>query len=246
MFDILGLRRSRRASLTLFVSPLLAAVATGCLSGGGGGHGGGASPNYDISGQWSVHEEISSASGVCAGSVGETDDYTLTATQDGGELTVTVSTLPGTTFHGTMSGDKIAWTGGYDDGEGHVTFTGMDVAITSLTSYAGTVNWKWSGDGESCRGVTAVNGSRPDPIEPLNDDKPSTINNKNDDDCREACSVIQDCFADLSMEQCIEGCVEGFDNDSCEACFEMSSCDDFMPCIGDYCGAPVDEWDWQP
>jgi hypothetical protein len=211
----------------------------GC--GAGKGSGGRPQPKYDVSGTWSVQEGVATASGVCSGSVGRTNNYTITIEQDAAALTVTVSALPGTTFHGTISGDRVTWSGSFREDEGTTTFTDMDLRVDSTTTYSGTVSWRWSGGGESCTGTTEVSGSRPDPVKPYG----GTESTVSEADCKEACGIIQGCFAQLDMSECMSGCAESFANASCEACLELTNCNDIMPCIGDHCGAPVDEWNWQ-
>ena len=136
----------------------------GILASGGGGGGGDdlAEPIGDISGTWTVSEVVTAASGVCAESVGATDTYQVTVTQDGNDLTVAT---PDGTFSGTLDGNAFEWTGSFPDDGGVLDINSMDVTVAAdCNSMSGTVNWSWSGGGESCSGTASVNGARDDAV----------------------------------------------------------------------------------
>jgi len=61
----------------------------------------------DVSGAWAIHETIDNS--ACNGT-GATDDYSINVTQQGGQITVVAGA---NTFHGTVDGNTIAWTGQY-------------------------------------------------------------------------------------------------------------------------------------
>lgn len=115
----------------------------------------------DLTGTWEISELITEASGVCSGVVGDMSTYTLTAVQDGNDLTVTVGNdaleNAGAVFTGTVSGDHINWSGSYPTNGGTTEVTSTDITATN-TELSGTGNWNWSDGDDSCSGKTQVTG----------------------------------------------------------------------------------------
>jgi hypothetical protein len=81
-------------------------------------------PTVDLTGTWLVLEEIVAADGGCSGSIGERDSYSLHAFPSGNTMRVEA---PAGQFTGTVSSNRIQWTGSYNDDGGRVTITRMDV-----------------------------------------------------------------------------------------------------------------------
>jgi len=139
----------------LVVTSLLAACGGG---GGGDGAGPGATPPADVSGTWAIHETIDDH--ACNGT-GDTADYSISVTQQGNQITVVAGA---NTFHGTVNGNSIGWTGQYSDASlgGYVTITSMTVTVNGA-SLSGSAHWDFrttqSGT-VACSGTTAVSGTR--------------------------------------------------------------------------------------
>jgi hypothetical protein len=135
------------------------ALLGACSGGGGSGGAAPAAPIAQISGTWRITEEITTASGPCAGEVGNRASYDLSVSQNGNNITVV---SPAGTFSGTLNGNRIEWRGSYPEDGGTTTITSMNVTYTA-TSLAGTTNWTWSNGSSSCSGTTRVDGSRSSP-----------------------------------------------------------------------------------
>lgn len=128
---------------------------------GCGGGGSTAAPTVDLTGSWEVTETISAADGVCSGSLGDVSVWTASVVQSGSDATVTITSGDnvGAVFHGTISGDKIDWSGSYPTAGGTTTVTGSDVTATN-TTLSGTATWEWSDGVDSCSGATNVSGAK--------------------------------------------------------------------------------------
>lgn len=139
------------------------ASSPGTTGGSSGGTTGGTSNTtgaMDVSGAWAITETVKSASGVCAESIGSSSSYTVNVSQNGSSLTVTVSTLPGQSFSGSLSGSTLSWTGSYAEPSGGTsTITSMSLTVSG-NSLSGNSNWSWSGSGESCTGASSFTGTR--------------------------------------------------------------------------------------
>jgi hypothetical protein len=111
-----------------------------------------------VSGEWLLHEEIDDT--ACGGN-GDTDDYSITVTEDGTGLSVDT---PNGIFTGTISGSKVSWTGQYYSSEdkGWVTIKSLSVTVSG-DSLSGTANWDFRQTKEGaivCSGTTHVSGTR--------------------------------------------------------------------------------------
>ncbi|MDH5766168.1 MAG: hypothetical protein OEZ38_09145 [Gammaproteobacteria bacterium] len=113
-----------------------------------------AAPIGDISGTWAIYEAYTSASAGCSGY----DSYTLTTAQSGNSVTVTDNS--GNVFNGTLSGNKLTWSGSYPDYPG-TTSSNVTVTIgASCTTLTATATWSYSETGFSCSGTSTSTGTR--------------------------------------------------------------------------------------
>lgn len=113
-----------------------------------------AAPIGDISGTWDISESYTSATAGCSGY----NSYTLTTVQSGNSVTVTDNS--GNVFNGTLSGDKLTWSGSYPDYPG-TTSSNVTVTIgTSCTTLTATATWSYSETGFSCSGTSTSTGTR--------------------------------------------------------------------------------------
>lgn len=130
------------------------------LSCGGGGDNV-VTPTVSLSGTWSITETVTSGSGVCADDVGDMRTYTLTVVQSGNNLTATLSgtgtSLDGTVFTGTVSGDQVNWSGSFPEEGGTTTVSDTSITATD-TTLSGSADWQWSDGMDSCTGTTSVTG----------------------------------------------------------------------------------------
>lgn len=115
----------------------------------------------DLTGSWDFSELITEASGVCSGVVNDFTSYTLIADQNGNDITVTVGNdapeNAGSVFTGTVSGDRINWSGSYPTNGGITEVTSTNITATD-SELSGTANWTWSDGYDSCSGKTQVQG----------------------------------------------------------------------------------------
>jgi len=139
---------------------VLAAVAIFALYGCGGGGSSLSPPTVNITGDWDVTETITESSGVCD-PPGTTSHWSASAVQSGNDVTVTITSgdLVGAVFTGTISGDKLNWTGSYPNSGGTLTVESSDVTATN-TTLSGTTNWSWSDGKLSCSGRTQITGTK--------------------------------------------------------------------------------------
>jgi hypothetical protein len=137
------------------------AVLLAVVSMWGCGGGSTEAPTVDLTGDWEVTETIKTADGICSGNVGEVSVWTASVVQNGNDVTVTITSGAnvGAVFTGTVSGNKIDWSGSYPTSGGTTTVTGSDVTATN-TSLSGTASWDWSDSTDSCSGTTSVNGAK--------------------------------------------------------------------------------------
>jgi hypothetical protein len=116
-----------------------------------------------MTGTWQIVETITEASGVCAGSIGDVDTYTIEVDQDGNDLTVTVGNdggqAAGEVFTGTVSGDEVDWTGSFPSDGGITTVKSTDITASN-TSLNGTANWEWTDGSDTCTGKTQIAGTK--------------------------------------------------------------------------------------
>ena len=136
---------------TLFLGLVMAFSLTAC--GGGDDPPSLQPPDFDLSGTWIVKETILSATSVCVDEEGETSSYEITVKQEGNSLTVTT---PAGTFSGTISGDKVQWSGSYPDDGGTTTIAGMELTASSKSKLGGNTEWTWTDGNFSCSGTTQV------------------------------------------------------------------------------------------
>jgi hypothetical protein len=145
-------------------SRILGVIAVGALGiltiigSGGGGSGNGTTDPVDVAGIWNISEQINDTQ---CGRTGDTDNYNVTVTQNGSSITV-VSTDG--TFSGSVSGNKLSWTGQYysnSDGV-WITLTSMSLTING-DSLSGSTNWEARNTQNGavvCTGTTQVTGNR--------------------------------------------------------------------------------------
>lgn len=150
MFKLSCKSFSQLATLTLL------ALVPACSSGGGGSAPtpGGGTPAFDLSGTWSITENIVAATGGCP--TGVQPSYDVVVTQTGSALSVTA---PSGTFAGTMSGAQLSWTGSYPEDGGTTTILSMNLTATDST-LSGSSEWRWSDGSMICTGTTQVSGTR--------------------------------------------------------------------------------------
>lgn len=112
--------------------------------------------SIDMNGTWQISETpISSNCAVPPDPL----QYQLAAVQNGSSLTVTDQY--GNVFTGTVSANKISWTGSYPDEGGTTAITGMDVTVSAdSATLNGTASWLWSDSTSSCSGSTAITGAK--------------------------------------------------------------------------------------
>jgi hypothetical protein len=86
-----------------------------------------------------------------------TDNKTYVITQSGCDITLTNS---GLTFHGSIDGSNLSWSGSYSEGTGTTTITGMAVTLSSdLGTATGTAHWTWTGS-STCSGTTQITATK--------------------------------------------------------------------------------------
>jgi chitodextrinase len=132
---------------------LTAMFLWGC--GGGGGDDTPSASSVNLNGIWQITE--TAGPNTCGDTGG--DSYTLTAVQEG--TTLTVSDQYGRKFVGSVNGNKIQWTGSYQEDGGTTTITSMDISVSSDSSnFSGTTSWTWTDGVDTCSGKTSVSGNR--------------------------------------------------------------------------------------
>lgn len=149
---------------------LVAAFAAGC--GGGGGDGGsGAAPAPaaaigNIAGVWAITEtEITASAPECAPPGNPLANYPLTVTQTGNDVTVTDASNPSTptTYSGTLSGDKLTWSGSFPERGGVTTWNTVSTTVAAdCNSVSGNATWTYVQDAPavfSCTGSTTFTGT---------------------------------------------------------------------------------------
>lgn len=129
-------------------------LAASC--GGGGGGGGAEVATADVAGTWSIVEEVTQATGPCAGEIGTVSQYSLDVTQQGTSITVV---SPAGTFQGSINGNRIQWTGSYPEDGGITTITSMDIRVDG-SSLSGTTTFAFTDGVINCTGATRVSGTR--------------------------------------------------------------------------------------
>lgn len=143
-------------------------VITSCDSGGGGGDGGSgsgsgdggsgsslpAAPIGDISGTWKVSEVSTSPTAGCSNIY----NYNITVSQNGNKATVTDA--GGNVFRGTLSGNKLTWSGSYPEAPGTTTANVTATIGANCSSFKATSTWSYSETGFSCNGTSEVSGLR--------------------------------------------------------------------------------------
>ncbi len=108
----------------------------------------------DVAGTWDITETM--GANTCGDTVGLTDTYQVTVSQNGSNLTVTA---PAGTFNGTMNSNVLSWTGSYPEQGGTTTITGMSLIVSlDRTSFSGTVDWTWTDGNYSCVGENSADG----------------------------------------------------------------------------------------
>lgn len=151
---------------------ILFALVLGACSSGSGGSGDATTPPQPVppdpnslTGTWSVSETITSATGACAGEVGNTDSYVLAVVQQGGSLQVTDQ--QGNVFQGSLVGQAVQWTGSFPDDGGTTTITAMNVTATNNNSLSGQVFWTWTDGATTCTGTTQITATKQTVDEPV-------------------------------------------------------------------------------
>lgn len=135
---------------------ILGVTLSACGGSGGGGDSDTEAPIADVSGTWDITETM--GSNDCGELPGETDNYEVTVTMNGNDVTVVT---PVGTFTGTLDGDQLEWTGSYPEDGGTTTITSMDLTVSSNgSSLSGTTRWRWTDGNTSCSGRTSVVGVR--------------------------------------------------------------------------------------
>ncbi|HKQ25308.1 MAG TPA: hypothetical protein VJT81_12770 [Burkholderiales bacterium] len=151
--------------LTWFMALLLAAFVGGC---GGGDDSSGpppkAAPIGLVFGDWAITESVTTADNpVCASSGNNAlDNYTITVTQTGNDLTVARGVDPAVA--GSISGDQVTWSGNsYDEpgiANGVTTVTGATATVgASCDDISGSFNWTHTNPSLSCSGTTTFTGT---------------------------------------------------------------------------------------
>ncbi|MBI3188773.1 MAG: fibronectin type III domain-containing protein [Gammaproteobacteria bacterium] len=141
----------------LILLPFFISLGLFLVACGGGGGGGSVTP-ADVTGTWSVYEDINNTQ--CGGS-GDTDQYTVTISQSGSSISVVTNDG---TFSGTVTGNSLSWTGQYYD-----NYDGLWITITSSSltisgdTFTGTAYWEARNTQNGtllCSGSTVVSGTR--------------------------------------------------------------------------------------
>jgi hypothetical protein len=146
--------QSWKPGVTLALGALLAA----CGGGGGGGEGAQGSC-ADVAGVWLAVEEMDA---TACGSGVDTSEQRYLITQSACSIIVN---LYDEEFQGTVSSNRISWTGSYSVPGGTITITAMDVTLAADGRAAsGAASWRYSGGGTSCAGTTRINATRKEPV----------------------------------------------------------------------------------
>ncbi|MCR9245099.1 MAG: hypothetical protein NXI31_08700 [bacterium] len=140
-------------ALTLFSFLMLAAC-----SGGGGDDPtpGGGTLTGSISGAWRIDSLVRTATGVCAGEIGDRDTEDYAITQTGTSIAVQTPAGPLT---GQLTGQDLTISGSVPDGLGTTTITASRLRVDDSTLF-GTLDWRWTDGVDSCTGTTELTGRR--------------------------------------------------------------------------------------
>ncbi len=113
----------------------------------------------DLNGEWTFQVQVTQATGVCAGDLGEYNTVPGTVTQTGAQVTVE---LGNATFTGVLVGSTLNIAGCYpeDGGTSCWLSTTWDVSSCEME---GTTSWSWNGGGFSCVGQDYTTAFRSSP-----------------------------------------------------------------------------------
>lgn len=111
-------------------------------------------PPGGVHGNWSVNATIDATQ--CAEGV-YSDSYTISISQDGNDLDVTIS---GVQFTGTLNGAQGTWTGSYPEDGGTTTETYSVTFSNNNSTMTGGSNWTWSDGAFTCSGTVSLTGSK--------------------------------------------------------------------------------------
>ncbi len=139
--------RTRRL---LMAVAALAFAACGCSSTDGNG-----GEPVDVAGVWNITETY--LTDTCEGG-GGSDTYQVTITQNGNAVTLMYS--DGDTVSGTINGNKIQYSGSYDEEGGTMTVSAEFTVSADGRSMQGTDSWSWTNGSMNCSGTDSFSGTR--------------------------------------------------------------------------------------
>lgn len=153
----MDMKRIRRYALAALTSGAIAFMGACGSSGGGGGSSCKAgSTCVTVAGTWTTTENVSAS--ACGGASTDYGSYTVTQTTC--NIVVTPASGVGQ-FTGGVNGNTICWSGSYPDSGGTTTINSLTLTVNQNgTSFQGTANWSWSGQGTSCSGSTQITGTK--------------------------------------------------------------------------------------
>ena len=111
-------------------------------------------PVPNISGTWRITENVDERDCDEGFAIYE---YDIEMTQNGNALTLVT---PSGTFYGTIDGNKVSWSGSYDEDGGTVTIESLSLTVSSDgKSLSGESSWSWSDGFDPCSGTTDFTGT---------------------------------------------------------------------------------------
>ncbi|MFV2013995.1 MAG: fibronectin type III domain-containing protein [Candidatus Heimdallarchaeota archaeon] len=142
----------------VFMLLLLSSCIHGDDDGGDTGAGNNTAPIGDLTGSWSVTENVDA---TACGDGTYIDNYMLNATQSGNSITVNTNTG---NYTGRISGDSLTWNGSYPEAGG-TTQTSVSLTVNaSCNEISGTAVWTWTDGAITCSGTTQVSAIRSNQI----------------------------------------------------------------------------------
>lgn len=112
-------------------------------------------PAYDMTGTWQITDI--NGSNNCGDPVGEQVVYPIMVTANGNDLAVMT---PAGTYHWTMEGTSIEWTGSFPEQGGITTITSTALTATDANHFSGTLSWTWTDGVDDCAGSNTIMGVR--------------------------------------------------------------------------------------
>ncbi len=114
-------------------------------------------PSTDLTGTWIAQEEIV---GDCHGEnypIYQTDIFVIS--QSGNNLSITLSAT-GTIFNGTISDNKVNWSGTAPEGDGENEINFSGTVSSDGNTVTGTGTWTWSDSSYTCSGTAEVSAAK--------------------------------------------------------------------------------------